>query len=521
MEQNTLEMSDFIAILKRRKWNFILTAAGVFIVAAIIAFIWPPTYRSISTILIEDQEIPREYVVSTVTGYAEQRLQSINQRIMSHTRLLEIINRFNLYKDLQEKRTTEELVEKMRKNIKFRTVSADVIDPRSGRPAAATIAFTLSFDGENPAVVQQVANVLASLYLEENLKNREQLTAGASRFIEEEAKTVQARLNQLDAKIAVFKQRNLDSLPELSQLNLQSVDRTDRDIDQLKDQLRTLKEKEGYLQTQLASTYPDISNPDNERLKELRAKIVNLRTRYSETYPDVIKTKQEIAELERRVGKANREGSVGGRPDNPAYVALASQFASTQSDIESIRRQLKDAAKKRDGYRRRMEAGPRVEEQYKLLQVERNNAQLKYDDLMKKFMEARVAQGLERGQMGERFTLIDAARLPEKPVFPNIPIFLLLGIFLGVGAGVGNAALREHADQSAHTAEDLTTATNLPVLASIPTIVTREETSEVKKKRITLLIGAGVVVVVGLLIFHFFIMDLDVLWARVMRRLAL
>ena len=520
MEENKLELKGFLSILKRRKWDFILTAAGVFIIVAIMAFIWPPTYRSTSTILIEAQEIPKEYVMSTVTAFAEQRLQAINQRIMSSTTLLEIIKRFNLYADERTKLTTEEIVDKMRKKyIKFDTISADVIDQRTGRTASATIAFSVSFDGDNPDVVLQVTNVLSSLYLEENLKSREQQTAGASKFIDEEAKTIKVNLSELDAKIAVFKRKNLDSLPELSQLNLQTLDRTDRDIDQLKDQLRTLKEKEGYLQTQLASTPLDVSNPDRERLKELRGKIVNLQTRYSESYPDVIKTKQEIEELERRLGLSAKDNSSAGRPDNPAYIALSSQLAGTKSDIDSIKRQLNDTQAKKDGYRHRIESGPRVEEQYKLLQIERNNLQIKYDDLMKKLMEAKVAQGMEKGQMGERFTLIDPARLPEKPVFPNIPLVLLIGLILGIGAGVGMASLREFADQSAHTVEDLVRATNMQVFAGIGKIVTRDDIDRKKKRRWKLLITACIVLVAGLLIFHFFIMDLDVLWAKINRKL--
>lgn len=520
MEGNTLELKGFLSIIKRRKWDFILTSAGVFIIVAIIAFVWPPTYRSTATILIEAQEIPKEYVMSTVSAFAEQRLQAINQRIMSYTTLLEIINRFNLYADKKNKWTTEEIVEKMRKkDIKFDTVSADVIDPRTGRPASATIAFTVSFDGENADVVSQVANVLSSLYLQENLKSREQQTAGASKFIEEEAKSIQVNLAGLDSKIAAFKRKNLDSLPELSQLNLQTLDRTDHETDQLKDNLRTLKEKEGYLQTQLASTPQDISNPDRDRLKELRAKIINLRTRYSESYPDVKKTKQEIADLERRLDLTYKDNSLQGRPDNPAYVALASQLSSTQSDIASIKRQLNDSQVKRDGYRNRIEMGPRVEEQYKLLQIERNNLQLKYDDLMKKHMEAKVAQGMEKGQMGERFTLIDPARLPEKPDRPKIPLVLLIGLILGIGAGIGIASLREFSDQSAHTVEDLARATKMQVFTGIARIVTLDDIRRQKKQRKKLLITTCVVLVVGILIFNFFVMDIDILLAKINRRL--
>ena len=115
-------LGDVIAIVKRRKNYLIWPAVGVFLLSAIIAFAWPPTYRSTSTILIEEQEIPREYVMTTVSSYAEQRLQTINQRIMSSTRLTEIINRFKLYEDLQGKWTMEEIIDKMRKkDIKFET----------------------------------------------------------------------------------------------------------------------------------------------------------------------------------------------------------------------------------------------------------------------------------------------------------------------------------------------------------------------------------------------------------------
>ncbi|MEM2983404.1 MAG: Wzz/FepE/Etk N-terminal domain-containing protein, partial [Candidatus Bathyarchaeia archaeon] len=206
MEQETKTIQDFKEILKRRKWSFILPLLIVFIIGTIVAFALPPIYRSTATILIEEQEIPREYVMSTVTSYAEQRLQSINQRIMSSSRLLEIINRFNLYADLRKKWVIEEIIEKMREDIKFQTISADVVDRRTGRPTAATIAFTVSYEGKNPALVQQVANVLASLYLEENMRTREEQTVGATRFLEEELKEVQAKLANLDARIAQYKQ---------------------------------------------------------------------------------------------------------------------------------------------------------------------------------------------------------------------------------------------------------------------------------------------------------------------------
>ena len=520
METEAKTIQDFKEILKRRKWSLFLLTLIVFIIAAVVSFVLPPIYRSMATILIEEQEIPKEYATSMVTSYAEQRLQSYNQRIMSSSRLIEIINRFNLYADLRERWTVEEIIAKMRNAIKFETISPEVADRRTGRPTSATIAFTVSYEGKNPGIVQEVANTLASLYLEENLKVREEKTAGASRFIEDEMKGVQASLARQDAEIAAYKQKHLNTLPELNQLNLQEVDRVERATELLDIQLRTLKEREGILQTQLSSIPPDLANPDKDRLKELRVKLISIKNRYSDQYPDMIKTKAEIEELEKKL-RITGETPIGNKPDNPAHINLASQLASTQSEIDSLKKQIAALYKRRDEYRSRIQNSPRVEEGYRVLVGERNNLQIKYDDLMKKHMETKVASGLEKEQMGERFTLIDSPRMPEKPVSPNIPAILLIGLILGIGSGIGTASLKEYSDQSVRSGESLTKATGFTVLACIPEISTSQDRAGMKRNRMILIGSIVLVIIICAAVFHYFIMDLDVFWVRLMQKLGI
>lgn len=468
----TMTFQELIAVVKRRKLSLILPSISILCIAVLTAFILPKTYRSTSTILIEDQEVPRDYVASTVTGYADQRLQSINQRIMSTPKLLEIMNKFNLYADLKQTKTTEEIIDRMRKkDIKFETISADVIDPRSGQPRPATIAFSVSYRGKNPAVVQQVANVLATLYLEENLRVREQQTMGTSSFMQEEMKAVQEKLSSIDAQISAYKQRNLDSLPELTMVNIQGLDNVERDLSQLNEQMRTLREREGYLQTQLAGIPAEELSADRARLNELRNKLVNLQTRVSDEYPDVIKLKSEIAAMEKQI-RAAGGSSKDTRAENQAYVTISAQLAGVKAEIDGIKRQIELLKARKDGFRKRIDASPRVEEGVKGLLLERNNLQLKYDDLTRKYMESKVAYGLEKGQKGERFTLIDAARLPEKPISPNRPAIIMIGLVLGIGAGVGLAALREFSDHAVRNGDLLAKVTGVPVLAVIPEIIT-------------------------------------------------
>ena len=358
MEQDVKTVGDLLGILKRRKGSLAVPAGAVFLLAIVLAAALPRSYKAATTILIEEQEIPREYVTANITSFADQRLQSINQRIMSATNLLEVINRFRLYPEMREKDPVEEIIEKMRKDIKFNTISADVIDPRTGRPAQATIAFSITYEGRDPETVLKVANELASLYLGENLKTREKQSSETSKFMDAEMKEVQARLATVDNGIAAYKEKHLTSLPELSQVNLQALDQVEREITRLNDQLRSLRERKGYLQEQLASIPPDSTSQEKESLKELRTRLVELKTRFSDEYPDVIKTKAAIQELERRQKEFGRDPS-GSKPDNPAYITLASQLAGVQSEIESVKRQVRASQGKRNDYTRRIRTGPR------------------------------------------------------------------------------------------------------------------------------------------------------------------
>ena len=517
METSPKTLNDYIDILKWRKWPLVIPALTFFLAAAAIALSLPPIYKSTSTILVEEQEIPAEFVTATVTSFAEQRIQTINQRIMSYTRLIDIINRFNLYPDLRDKWTTEEIAENMREDIHFESVSVDVVDRHTGRPTTATIAFTLSYEGKNPDTVQRVANVLTSLFLQENLEVRERQTMETSKFIEEEMKKVQVNLKELDAEMAAFKARHIKELPSLLQLNLQSLHTMESSILRLNERLGALKERKEYLETQLAVISPNLEQEQKTRMEELKLQLAYLKSRFSDEYPDVIKVKAELIEIEKGENLRNDESRLtDNRPDNPAYITLASQLAGTQSDIDSIKRQIMDFNQKVIQYHRRIEATPKVEEEYNSLLIEQENTKAKYSDLMRKLMEARVAYGLEKDQKGERFTLIEPARLPKKPHKPNRVVILLIGVVLGIGAGCGVAYLKESSDQTVRNADTLTLTTSFPVLVTIPEITTKKDAIRRRKKRICLMTGLALFISISLVGFHYLVMDLNIFWARIL-----
>ncbi len=520
MEEHEMTPNDYLRVLKRRKLSLLIPAALVFTVSLIIAMVLPPAYKSVSTILIEEQEIPADFVMSTVTSYAEQRLQTINQRIMSSNRLLEIINRLNLYPELRGTASTEEIVEEMRGNISLEYISADIVDRRTGRPASATIAFTLGYESTgSPNTVQKVSNVLASLFLEENLQVRERQALEATTFLEEELAKVSDELFEVENKIAVFKNEHLNELPEMLAMNMQSLHNIEINIDRANEQLRSLEERRDSLEIDLANLSPKLIMEDKSRLEQLKLELTHMETKFSPLHPDVIKTKAEIADLEKKVKDEAAEISPQ-LPDNPAYITMTSQIGGLRSQIDSTHRQIKDLEAKAESLEQHIKITPNVEEKYNFFLSKRNNLQSKHDDLSRKLMEAKVAYGLEKEQKGERFTLIDPARLPEEPSKPNRLAIILIGLVLGLGSGVGAAALKEFGDQSFYDAQRLSEKFSFPVLATVPHISTDKDRELATRNRKILLFGSVAGLVIAVLLLHFLVMDLSVFWAKLTRKLG-
>ena len=571
---------DLKGLIRRRKKSFVLSFLSVIFMAVLIAFVLPPIYLSQSTILIEDQQIPREYVQTTITGFVEERLQVITQQIMSRSRLMEIINRFNLYQEMRDRYTTEEIIEKMRDDIHLETISAEVMDRRTGRPTAATIAFTLSYEGKNPSTVQKVSNVLASFYLEQNLKSREQRASNTTIFLQQESDALKGQIDAIENKISEFKSAHIGELPEYNALNLQAITQLNRDVDHIEMQINSLKERKILLEGQIANVDPlspivtdegkAMMHP-GERLKYLRLQLISLQSTLSEKHPDMKKLKKEIHELQQQVeesdasiekvkrlnaltgqlaamkGKSgpkhpdvvrlSKEVEVLGKeveniraekvsqdlieqkPDNPAYINLKTQIVSVEIQSTGLLEEKQQIEKEIAKYQRKIGNVPVVEKEFNKLIRDYENAKYKYNEIMAKLMEAKVAQGMEETQRGERFTIIDPGQLPEKPYKPNRLAILLIGFVLALGAGVGVSAVRENLDTSIKTAEELGQLTNVPVLSVISMMQSDEEVRARRIKWAVIILAAIGILVATLLIVHHFIMPLEIVWVKIQRRM--
>ena len=532
MEENVLTPGDYFAILKRRKWALIIPFILIVIASVLTALLLPSIYKSTATILIEQREIPTEYVNASMTTYADQRMQSIKQRVLTSKQLQDLIHQFNLYPKLQKKMTIDEIVDEMRDKILLEPVNVDVSDKHSGRMATVTIAFTLSYEGENPEKVQLVTSTITTLFLKEDLKVRTAQASDTYNFLKGEKERIRKKLAEYEKTLAVFKKKYSNSLPGVLQLNMQALDHIERNIEVAKENLRASKEKEEGLKEQLLNIPVSLESAlkqqgkkddDQLRLENLKMNLINLKTKFSDLYPDVKKLKQEIKDLTAKIDKKKKDNTKKPADDpdsvkNPAYVTLASRLASIRSDIKSTKNKIKDMEKQAEVYRSRLAVTPDVEEKYNAIISERNILNGKYQEMQSKMMEARVSQELESKQQGERFTLVESATLPDKPFKPNRLAIILIGIVLGMGAGVGFASIREFSDTSFRDAESLHRATGFPVLTVVPRIITSQDRTRRFMKRIIVSVAVVAAVVVLIILFNNYVMDLNVVWAKIMRQ---
>lgn len=574
---------QLVSLLQRRGRQIAQAFGSLLLATVLLTVLWPPTYESTGIVLIEQQEVPEEFVQSAVTSYADQRVKMISQRVMTTSNLLEIIRKYDLYEDRQRREPREKLLERMRDDIGLEMISADVVDPRQGRATKATIAFAVSYESDSAPVAAKVANELTTLYLNENATTRRQLAADTAQFLKQEAERVGKEVADLDRRVAEFKSLHAEALPELSQVNIQLAARADEDLRALESRIMALDQQRMFLDSQLSQVSPvAVAVTEDglrvastgDRLKVLRAQLASARARYQPDHPDVVRLQREVAGLEREVGSksdvtelqrqleqakdllakarakyspehpdvkryarlveyieaALRDSPVvqatrraEDAPDNPAYLQLQTQREAVVAERAALERE-RDAARARIAdLEGRMTAAPAVEREFIALTRDLEGAQLKYQEVRQKQMAAQLAQNLETEQKGERFTLIEPPLVPEQPASPNRPLLFFLGLVLAAAGAVGYGLFRDQVEGRVRGSRDLQSLAGVAPLAVVPYIDTREVSAiqQTRRTRLGWFAGAGAVALVAALAaLHYFYRPLDVLWLVLLRRLG-
>ncbi|MFK8066644.1 MAG: hypothetical protein AB8D52_00190 [Gammaproteobacteria bacterium] len=335
VEEREKEIGDYFNIL-RRHTTLILSVMAIILATSLgFAFGLPAVYKSSSTILIEQQQVPQDFVRTLVTSFAEQRIQVISQKILSTKNLVSLIEKYDLYAEERKIDPLEVVIENMKEKISLEMISADIVDPRSGQARSATIAFSLSFQDHSAKLAQSVTNELTNLFLNENIRNRTETSIEASAFLESEAGKLRVTIAALEEALATFKEENADNLPELAQLNLQVMNRTEQEILEVQRHIRNTNERKIYLAAELAQQPETIDEQ-----------------RYNPAY-DIQRQKYEMSlqrhqyQLQARSEEINRKTRIGQlEPDTrlealqAEYLASVSKYSSGHPDVQRLKREI-------------------------------------------------------------------------------------------------------------------------------------------------------------------------------------
>jgi polysaccharide chain length determinant protein (PEP-CTERM system associated) len=496
--EKSFNVHDYIEIFLRRIWYILIPFAMVLAGAATYAITSPKEYRASSLILVTPQKVPEAFVRPTVTSKIEDRLSSISQEIMSRTRLEQVISELRLYSEESKSKSMEEIVELMRRNIQVE------IKGKEGY-------FTIGYVGKDPRIVTTVANKLASLFIEENLKLREQQAQGTSEFLSVELNATKAKLDEQEKAMTQYRRSHSGELPEQRDANLKVLEQLQLIYQRIGENMRAAEDRRLVIQKQMSDMELLLSSPPNVKesvgpppiplkdlqevqLEQLRNQLADLETKYTEKHPDILMAKKRIAELEAKIEKDKSEKKTEGKivttelaaPNkeaqkekkdgkseirlNPRYKEMEGQLIATELEIGRLKEEEGKVKAQINIYRGRIENTPLREQEMTLIARDYQNTKETYQTLLKKSQEAQQAENLERRQKGEQFRVIDPARIPEKPFRPDIPKIILFGLLLGTGSGFGLAFFREQMDHSFRDAEDLEATLGFKVLTNIPKI---------------------------------------------------
>ena len=506
----------YLGIARRRYFHFLIPLFVGWSAVWTISWVLPPIYQSSTLILVEQPTMPKNYVTPNINEDLQQRLQSITQQILSRTRLIHIIEQYGLYNGKHAKRSSDEKVEIMRKDIGIELVR-DV--------GNQITSFNVSYKSRDPHAAQQITGELTNLFINENLEARQQQSQSTTHFLEDQLAAAQQSLAQQEDKVRQFKGQHIGEMPDQVASNLQILAGLQGQLQNQQDSLNSAKQQRVYLQTladqdrtlRVSSQGSDdtaVGLPalDNE-LTRLKAQLADLSSHYTNRHPDVRKLRERIAQTQKARDqvfanmKAHQRETKGGNAednDEPANAdhkqegaepQIQGQLRSNQIEITNREHAIANLNSKIELYQAHLAEEPIREQQLADLNRGYEESKANYAELLKKKNDSAMATSMELLQQGERFRIMDPPSFPQKPDFPNRLKFCGIGVGVGLALGLVVVGAFEMIDDRLHSAQEIRDLVAAEVIGEIPSIEAVSDAEAARRKVLFAWASAAVVLV--------------------------
>jgi succinoglycan biosynthesis transport protein ExoP len=447
---------------KRRRRPALLVFLFLAVPLAGLIFGLPPLYQAQATILVEREDLPPTVSrpVVTRTDETETRIRALGQQTLMRSRLMELIQKYDLYHDYRAKEPEEMVLRRMRTDI---TV---VLDRKQGE-ADPTVSVVIGYRGSNPKTVADVANSLAALFVKGRGEERMRQATSTAELLQAQLEDVKKKMDAQEQILGDYKARHNSDLPEQLAGNIAALQRLNQQL-QLNGewQIRAAERKEAAQRAAAAAVAGSPDDNPETHMTRLKAQLDNLRSKYSETHPDVVRLKDEIKAIASQPQPATPDA-----PDAPA-----ADTAAVDAEMRALRSQESQLRSTIAGYQSRVEAAPARDTELQRLTRDYEATKALYDSLYQRETEARLAGRLEEHQAGEQFRILDPAIPPVSPKGPDRMRLLLMALAGALGAAIATALLLERVDPTFHSLDQLRAASPVPVVGSLPRLRTTAQT---------------------------------------------
>ena len=475
-----LNLTDYFAVVRRRWFAALVLAMLVALGAAWLAWSLPAIYESEGTVLVEREEIPEGLVVSTVTGYAQERIENIKRRALTGERLVEMATRYELFSDILEKGDETSAVSMMREALSIELLNVEQNQGRRGQ-SKVVIAFTVSFQADDPQLARSVTNEVMEIFLKENQALRIEQSGEVVNFFDRTASTLEDEIDAIEQRISDYKQSRANALPDQMVSNRRKLNDLEQDLQNSANRERDLRNQTNELRDQLETLDPFYSGGGSTRvvspaaqLVQAKAELATAKERYSSIHPEIGRLELLISGLEKEVQQSSRSGQDGsaGAPTNPDYVRAAAKLNSLAVDLTALTDQREVLRNEISELEISIAQGPEVERELRSLSLELDSSRKQYRELRDKELDARLAADVESDQKGGGFRILEPANLPSLPISPDRAGIVTLGVLAGMLAGLLWIFLAEFLDRAVRGQRGVLRATGLAPIAIVPNMST-------------------------------------------------
>lgn len=469
--------ADYLDILRRRRRLAILSGLLVVAAAASFALGLPALYQASATILVEGA-MRHTVVDQPATGEIDARLQAIKQEALSRARLTDLINRFDLYPRLRDGASLEPALDQIQRDIRVESTSTEAINGQT-----STIAFKLTYVGNDAKTTADVTNALASFYVAQNTKIRTQQASLSAESAKAQMADMKNRLDAQEARVRAYTEHNGSALPQQTDVNIASLSRLTNDLRMNSDQQMRLMDRRQSIQNSIAQldagqapVGAGTPSTAEARLEAAKKQLADAQLAgATDANPDVKDLRRNIAALTAEVAKEPKDPARAGAPPQTmrgTYEASLKQIDDEMAKLEGANKSIKTSI---DGLEARIQGAPAHAPDFDMVMRDYTATRDMYDEAQKRYNDAQLAVRTESMENGEEYRVLDSAVVPSQPVGPNRLHLVGLAALLALLVAVGAAVLSDRLDTSFHAVDDLRAFTRVPVLTSIPPIRTTRD----------------------------------------------